>query len=119
MLLEEREIAPPAVPEAEVVPGDDDLRADPPEHALGELLGLLLLQVVRELEHECLLDPGVLEELEPALKRREQLDVVPEHEARVRVERDGGGAEPGVDDGLEDAWWPRWTPSNTPIAAAR
>ena len=36
------------------------------QNALGELLGLLLLEVVRELEDECLLDPRLLEELEPA-----------------------------------------------------
>ena len=64
------------------------------QNALGELLGLLLLELVRELEHERLLDPGLLEELQAPLERREQLDAVAEHEARMRIERDRGGDEP-------------------------
>ena len=63
VLLEERQITASPVPEAKVVSGNDDLCADPPEHTLSELLRLLLLQLVRELQHERLLHTRQLEEL--------------------------------------------------------
>ena len=65
-------------------------------------------------------DPRLGEQLEPPLERRDQLDAVPEHDARMRVERDHGRLEARVDRRARaPTRWPRWTPSNVPIATAR
>jgi len=90
------------VPEAEVRPRDDHLRADRTQELVGEPLGRQLGQLRRELDEERLLHPQRREQLEPAGDRRDQLDPLPEDLARVRVERDDRRREPGVDRRLED-----------------
>ena len=56
--------------------------------------------------HERRLDPDLGEQLQPPLERRDQLDLVPERDPRVRIERDHGRREPGVDRRLDDAPMP-------------
>ena len=70
-LAEQREVASTLAPEAEVGAGDDDVGADPPQVALGELLRLEGGEVERELDDERLLDPELGQELEPPLERWE------------------------------------------------
>ena len=55
---------------------------------LDELLRRELRELEVELDDERLLDPGLGDQLEPALERRQQLDLVAERDARMRVERD-------------------------------
>ena len=56
----------------------------------------------RELDDERLLDAELGQQLEPALERREQRDLVPEHLARMRMERDHGRQRPGLDRRADD-----------------
>ena len=51
-------------------------------------------------------DAGLLEQLEPALERRQQLDPVAERDPRVRVERDDRRLEPGRAHGVDDGAMP-------------
>ena len=87
--------------EPEVLAGDDDVRADAAQNALGELLRLLLLEVVRELEHEHLFVPAFSGRNEPAVQCGEELDAVAQDESRMRIEGDRGCDEAGIDRGLE------------------
>ena len=93
----------PAAAEAEVRAGDDDLRPDRPQDPLRELLRLELGELEVEVDDERLLDPGLAEQLEPALERRQQLDVVAERDARMRVEGDDRRRRPGGTRGVEHA----------------
>ncbi len=102
-LLEQGEVAAALAPEAEVRSCDDDLGADPPQAALRELLGLECCQVERELDDERLVHSRLGEQLEPPLERRQQLDPVPERDAWVGPEGDGGRAGSGGRGGLEHA----------------
>ena len=58
---------------------------------------LELLELVRELEHEHLVHTGGGEQLEPALERREQVDVVAEDEPGMGVKGDHGRRQAGLD----------------------
>ena len=78
------------MPEAEAFAGDDHLGADRPKVRLGELLGLELLELVGELEHERLLDPGGASSSRRRSSVVSELDAVAENDARVGVERDDG-----------------------------
>ena len=97
---EQLAIAAPPGAEAEVGAGGDRLGADRPQVALGEHLGLERHQLRRERRDQRCLDPGIREQLQPALERRDQLDIVAERDPRVRIERDHGRREAGVDRGL-------------------
>ena len=101
--LEQLQIAAPPRAEAEVRPGGDRLGPDRPQVALGEHLGLERHQLRRERRDQRRLDPGVCEQLQPPLERGDQLDVVPERDARVRIERDHRRREARVDRSLDDA----------------
>src|SRR5581483_4316558 len=93
---EEREVAAPAAPEAERLACGDDLGADRVEVGRRELLRCERRHLGGELDHEHLLDAEPGEELQPPLERREERDPVPEHLARVRVERDNRRPRPRV-----------------------
>ena len=53
-------------------------------------------------DDERVLDAELGEQLQPPLQRREQLDAVAERDPRVRVERDDGRDEPGVEHRADD-----------------
>ena len=89
--------------EAEVRAGRDRLRADRPQVPLGERLRLEGHQLGRERRHEGRLHPGGADQLQSALERRDQIDVVAECDPRMRVERDHGRGEARVDRGADDA----------------
>ena len=93
---QEVDVAPPPRAEAEVLAGDDYLCADRAQVVGDELLRLSARELLGELDDEDLVRAGLLEELEAPLERRQQLDVVAEHEPRVRVEREDGRAQPGL-----------------------
>src|SRR5918996_6452735 len=84
------EIAAALPAETEVLPGHDRRRPQRPDVALDELLRLQLRQLQREVDDDDLLDTGLADQLQPPLQRRDQLDLVAEHDARVRVEGDDG-----------------------------
>ena len=48
------------------------------------------------------LDPGLVEELEPPLERRQELDLVAERDPRMRIERDHRRLEPGRANRVDD-----------------
>ena len=100
---EERvEVALPPTPEAEVLSRDDDLRVDRPQHFVRELDRVEPGQIEREVDDERLVDAEVCEQLQPALERREQIDLVSEGGSRMRVEGDDRRPEAGVACGLDD-----------------
>jgi hypothetical protein len=94
---EEVDIALARFSEAKGLRGDHDTGAERLENLPNEVLRLSSRQLGRELEDEQLVGPDLLDQLDAALERRDQLDVVPEDAARVRVERDNGRAETGAD----------------------
>ena len=89
-LLEEGEIALPVAPEAERVPRRNDLGAHAAEDELRELRRLEPRERVVEREHDDVVHSGGLEQLEPPLERREQLDFASQHRTRMRVEGHDG-----------------------------
>ena len=108
--LEQREIAGPRAPEAEVRAGDDHFRADRPQHGVHELLRGQLRQLEVELHHERLLDARLVQKLEPPLEGGEQLDVVAERNPRMRFEGDHRRGLPGRLDSVEHATVPEMNP---------
>jgi hypothetical protein len=74
--LQERKIAGAIVAEAEIRPRDDDLGAERIEVAQLELLRSHLSQLLIEPEHDDLLDAVLDQELDPALERGQELDVL-------------------------------------------
>ena len=92
---EQVEIAFAPATEPERLPRGDRLGSDPAEHLLGELLRRQRSELLVEPEHEDVLDSGVREQLEPALERREELDVAAEHGPGMRIERHDARAQPG------------------------
>ena len=85
-----------------------------------ELLGLEARKLLRELDDEDLVGPGLLDQLEPALEGRQELHLVAEDEradAGGRSGRWSGGRSPSLR--RSTARCPRWTPSNVPSATAR
>src|SRR6185436_15183387 len=86
--LEQCEISRAPHAEAEIRAGDDDLHPCRAQEPLGELLGRELLELGREGGDEDVCDTGVLEQLEPAIQRGEELDPVSEGNPRVWIERD-------------------------------
>src|SRR4029077_14211538 len=95
-------VALAAAPEAEARPDGDDPRSDRGEIALDELGRGQGGYVFRELDDEDVLDAALAEELQAPLEGREQLDLVPEHRPRVRVERDDRRHKTRVDSGADD-----------------
>ena len=94
-LSQQREIARAAAAEAEARAGRDDLGAERPQHALGELLRRRSCASSGvELDDERLLNPGLGEELEPPLQRHQRLHAVPERLPRMGVERDHRRRQP-------------------------
>ena len=89
------EVAPTPVAEPEVLAGDHDLGADRPSMVSANSSGSIRCVSERELDHERLLHPELGEQLEAPFEGREQLDPVPEHAPRVRVEGDDGRRRPG------------------------
>ena len=83
------EVARAQAAEPEALAGDDDLRAERLEVLAHERGRLQRGDLGRELDHERLLHPGRREQLEPPLDRAEQVDLVAEHDPRVRMEGDG------------------------------
>ena len=102
--LEQLEVAAPGVPEAERLARDHELRPDRLEIRARELLRLERGHLRRELDDERLLDPEGGEQLEPSLERREQLHLVPEHLARMRVERHDRRSLPASTAARTTAW---------------
>ena len=104
-LPQQVEIARTRPAEAEPRPRHHDLRPDRLEHTRDEVLRLPPRHALGELDHEHVLDPGLQQQLDPPLERREQLDLLAEHLPRVRVERDGRRRESvaRVERGLEHA----------------
>ena len=91
--LQQLEVAAPPAAEAEVLARDHDLS---PGEMLGrELLGLLLGDVEREVEHRRLGDSELGQQLEPPLEARDQLHEVSEHDPRMRIEGQHPNGEPG------------------------
>ena len=86
--LQQSEVSGSPAAEAEAVPGRDRLGADPPQHRVGERLGLERCECLVEPQDEHVLDACVVEQLQAPLERRQQLDTLPEVPARMRVERD-------------------------------
>jgi hypothetical protein len=68
-----------------------------------EVLRRELLELGRERRDEDVLDTRVLDQLEAPFERREQLDLVAERDARVRVERDDGRDETRLAHDVEDS----------------
>ena len=66
----------------------DPLGTDREQVAARELLGRERGGLGRELDDEHVLHPGLVEQLEPPLERREQRDLAAEHRPRVRMEGD-------------------------------
>src|SRR4051794_2366276 len=92
--LEQPQVSTARPSEAEPFAGHDDARPDRAQEGLGEVARLEAGQLGRELDDERLLDTGVREQLEPALERRQKLDLVAADDtARMRVERDDGRDE--------------------------
>jgi hypothetical protein len=87
---EELDVPPAALPEAEALRGHDDAGPKGLEHGAHEFLGLQAGELGRELEHEQLVRPDVADQLDPPRERGDELDVVAEDPARMRVERDHG-----------------------------
>ena len=87
------QVARAPLPEAKPRACDDDLRADREQVLARELVRLESGDRRTELHHQGVLHPGVREQLEPPLERREQLDALGEHGPRMRVERDDGRDE--------------------------
>jgi hypothetical protein len=77
-----------SAPEAEVPADEDDARPERAEHAGCELLRREQRELRGELDEQQVLDTDLPDQLAAALRGREQLHLVAEHEARVRVERD-------------------------------
>ena len=75
-------------PKRKSAPATTTLGAERPQHRVGELARAQLGQLEVEGDDERLLDPGLAEQLEPALERRQELDAVAERDAWMRVERD-------------------------------
>ena len=95
--LEQREVTRAAVAEPEPGARGDELRADPREVGPGERLRRERRELLGERDDEDVLDAEVREQLEASLERREELDAVPEDDARVRVEGDDRRARTGLD----------------------
>ena len=91
--FEQVEIPAPVPPEAERLAGGDHFRPRGAQDRLGELLGVEQCERLVERQQQHVLDAHLLEQLEPALDRREQLHAVAEERARVRVEGDDRGAK--------------------------
>jgi hypothetical protein len=101
--LERGRVARRRAAEAEVLADDDDLRPDPAEERVGELLRFERGNARREGDDERLVDPRRLQQLEAPLERREQLDAVPQHEPRVGPEGHHRHGSTAVPRGVEHA----------------
>ena len=100
---EQLEVAGAPDAEAEVgSPATTTSTPDPAQVDLGELLRREPLELGNERRHERRLDAGVVEQLEPALERRQQLDAVAQRDPRVRVERDHGRCEACCGDRVDE-----------------
>ncbi len=97
------EVAGAGAAETEVLAGDDHLGADRPQRTVDELLRLEPGGVGRELDDERVRHAELLEELEPALERGQELDLVPERDPRMRVERDDRRRRPRGQRCVDDA----------------
>src|SRR6266545_1681099 len=95
---EELQVPPAGLPEAETLRGHNDAGPKGLEHGAHELLGLQARELRGELEHEQLVRPAVADQLDAPRERADELDVIAEHPARMRVERDHRRTEPGGPD---------------------
>ena len=105
---ERRDVPRVAVPEPGVHPDDDAARSQPShEDRPDEVLGLLLRELVGEVQDEEPVDPGVLGGVVADLPRPDELGggVRAQHGGRVGVERDGHRRQPepvtGLDEGVQ------------------
>ena len=121
--LEQRQIARAPDTEPEILACDNALGSDRAEEELRERLGRELLELRSERSDDDGLDPRFVEELEAAFERRQDLDLVAEGNARVRVERDDGLLEAGLPEGSKDGDGPgarrRSSRSQQRVASAR
>ena len=92
--LQQRQVSRPPPAEPEVGAGRDRLGPHRSQVSLGEHLGLERHQLGRERGDERRFRAGVRDQLEAALERRDQLDLVPERDARMWVEGDDRGRSP-------------------------
>ena len=92
---EEPDVSLPPAPKAECLRCDDGFRPDRLEDPGHEFLRLEPAQRFGELDEEDVVRAGLLDQLDAPAKRRQELDVVAEHQPRMRVEGDDGRAEAG------------------------
>ena len=92
-VAQEREVSGARLPEVESRPGDDHLGPDAEQVLPGEVGRLERRDLRAELDDEHILDAGSLEQLEPPLEGRQELDPLAEHGPRVRVEGDDRRSE--------------------------
>src|SRR5579885_2593287 len=97
------EVSRAAAAEAEAVAGGDHLGARRAEDRPRELLRRQVGERCVEPQDEHVLDPLRLQQLEPALERREQRHLGAEERARMRVEGHDRGTKAGRDRRLEHA----------------
>ena len=85
---EQREIAAASTAEAKVGSGDDHLGSEWPQEGLDERLRLELRKLQVEVDHQGVDDARFRDQLEAPLEGRQELDLVAEGDARMRVEGD-------------------------------
>src|SRR5262249_54637835 len=88
--------------EAEVLADRDDARAESAENRFREVRRFEPGELGGELDDERLVHPLLPQQLEPPLERREELDAVPEDDARMRPERDHRRTQTGLLCDIED-----------------
>ena len=108
-----------ARPKRKFSPATSDLGADRPQDRVDELLRLEAPGVLGELDHERVGHAELLEELEPALERRQKLHLVSEDHPRMRIEREDRRLRPGGERCVDPRHVLDATPSKVPIATAR
>src|SRR5262249_42180570 len=88
--------------EAEVLADRDDARAESAENRFREVRRFEPGELGGELDDERLVHPLLPQQPEPPLERREELDAVPEDDARMRPERDHRRTQTGLLCDIED-----------------
>jgi hypothetical protein len=94
---EKLDVALAPLPEAEGLCRDHHPRAKRLKNLPNELLRLPPGQLGRELQNEQLVGPDFPDQLDAALEGRDQLDVIAQHSAGVRVEGDDRRAKTSAD----------------------
>ncbi len=97
--LEQLEVAATLAAKAELSACDH--HASVRQLLAGELLRLLLCQLEREVEDGRLGHAELVQQLEPALERRDRLDEVAQHHAWVGIEREDPDRKPGAERSLD------------------